>query len=48
MCNEALAALMRRFGICEERGSGIDKVVMQVELLQLAAPLLRNHLDFRE
>ena len=22
--NEALASLMRRFGICEERGSGID------------------------
>ncbi len=27
--NEALAALMRRFGICEERGSGWDKVVFQ-------------------
>lgn len=37
--NEALAALMRRFGICEERGSGIDKVVFQVELAQLPAPL---------
>ena len=37
--NEALAALMRRFGICEERGSGIDKVVFQVELSQLPAPL---------
>ena len=36
--NEALAALMRRFGICEERGSGIDKVVSQVELFQLPAP----------
>lgn len=30
--NEALASLMRRFRICEERGSGIDKVVFQVEL----------------
>ena len=29
--NETLAALMRRFGICEERGSGIDKVVAQTE-----------------
>ncbi|NOY27800.1 MAG: transcriptional regulator [Oligoflexia bacterium] len=37
--NEALASLMRRFGICEERGSGIDKVVAQVELFQLPPPL---------
>lgn len=37
--NEALASLMRRFGICEERGSGIDKVIFQVELFQLPAPL---------
>ena len=37
--NEALASRMRRFGICEERGSGIDKVVSQVELFQLPAPL---------
>jgi predicted HTH transcriptional regulator len=37
--NETLASLMRRFRICEERGSGIDKVVSQVELYQLPAPL---------
>jgi ATP-dependent DNA helicase RecG len=37
--NESLASLMRRFGICEERGSGIDKVVSQVEYYQLPAPL---------
>ncbi|RLF05524.1 MAG: transcriptional regulator, partial [Thermoprotei archaeon] len=37
--NEALASLMRRLGICEERGSGIDKVVLQSELFQLPAPL---------
>lgn len=36
--NEALAALMRRMGICEERGSGVDKVVFQAELYQLPAP----------
>lgn len=36
--NEALASMMRRFRICEERGSGIDKVVDQVELYQLPAP----------
>lgn len=40
--NEALASLMRRFGICEERGSGIDKVVFQVELFQLPAPLFER------
>lgn len=37
--NEELASLMRRFGICEERGSGIDKVIFQVEFFQLPAPL---------
>lgn len=36
--NEALASLMRRVGICEERGSGVDKVVCQTELYQLPAP----------
>lgn len=36
--NEALASLARRIGICEERGSGIDKVVFQTELHQLPAP----------
>jgi ATP-dependent DNA helicase RecG len=37
--NEALASMMRRVGICEERGSGIDKVVFQTELYQLPAPI---------
>ena len=37
--NEALTSLMRRFGICEERGSGWDKVVFQTEYYQLPAPL---------
>ncbi len=37
--NETLASLMRRFRICEERGSGIDKVISQIELFQLPAPL---------
>ncbi|WP_250481297.1 ATP-binding protein [Caballeronia sp. GAOx1] len=36
--NEALASLMRRFGICEERGSGVDKVVSETEAYQLPAP----------
>ncbi|GHA70963.1 ATP-binding protein [Pontibacter akesuensis] len=36
--NETLAAFMRRVGICEEKGSGIDKVISEVELAQLPAP----------
>jgi len=36
--NETLASLMRRFRICEERGSGIEKVVSCIELFQLPAP----------
>lgn len=36
--NETLAALMRRMGICEEKGSGIDKVVSLSEIFQLPAP----------
>jgi ATP-dependent DNA helicase RecG len=29
--NEALAGLMRRIGICEERGSGVDKAIDAIE-----------------
>jgi ATP-dependent DNA helicase RecG len=36
--NEMLASLMRRIGVCEERGSGVDKVVSQTEFYQLPAP----------
>ena len=39
--NERLADLMRRLRICEEKGSGIDKVISSVEEFQLPAP------DFR-
>lgn len=39
--NEILAALMRRMNICEERGSGIDKVIFNVEAFQLPAPEFR-------
>ena len=44
--NEALASVMRRTGICEERGSGWDKIVFQTEYHQLPAPLVEvteNH-----
>lgn len=39
--NEKLADLMRRMGICEEKGSGIDKVVFSTEYYQLPAPYVR-------
>jgi predicted HTH transcriptional regulator len=39
--NEALAGFMRRLNICEERGSGIDKVIFYIEMFQLPPP------DFR-
>ena len=39
--NDRLADLMRRFGLCEEKGSGVDKVVSAAEVYQLPAP------DFR-
>lgn len=42
--NERLADLMRRFGICEEKSSGIDRVVETAELMQLPAPeFLTSH-----
>lgn len=40
--NEALASFMRRIGICEERGSGIDKVVHCSEEYRLPAPLFET------
>jgi predicted HTH transcriptional regulator len=57
--NEALASFMRRIGVCEERGSGVDKVVFQTEFYQLPAPLFETtdehtravlfaHREFRE
>ncbi|MCK4302978.1 MAG: transcriptional regulator, partial [Candidatus Eisenbacteria sp.] len=39
--NEVIAGLLRRMEICEERGTGIDKVISSVEAHQLPAP------DFR-
>ena len=36
--NEKLAYFMRRVNICEERGSGIDKVVSATEIYQLPPP----------
>ena len=39
--NEDLARMMRRLGICEEKSSGIDRVIHEAEVYQLPAP------DFR-
>lgn len=39
--NETLASLMRRMGMCEEQGSGLDKVIALVEVFQLPPPLFR-------
>jgi ATP-dependent DNA helicase RecG len=57
--NERLADLMRRLGICEEKGSGVDKVIHSSEVFQLPAPdfrvgdhrtsaVLFAHMDFEE
>lgn len=40
--NEILAKMMRRLNLCEERGTGVDKVILQIEFFQLPAP------DFRK
>lgn len=39
--NEGLASLMRRMRLCEEQGSGLDKVINEVEIFQLPPPLFR-------
>jgi len=43
--NEALASLMRRMNMCEEQGSGLDKVLQEVEIFQLPPPLFRAELN---
>lgn len=43
--NEKLASFMRRIGICEERGSGYDKVVSSTEVYQLPAPEIEIYND---
>ncbi len=42
--NEKLTDLMRRMDICEERSSGVDRVVHTVEVYQLPAPEFRADL----
>jgi predicted HTH transcriptional regulator len=40
--NERLADFMRRMNICEEKSSGIDRVVQEAEIYQLPAPDFRT------
>lgn len=44
--NEKLASLMRRMNICEERGSGVDRALAQVEIFQLPPPLFQAEEDY--
>ncbi|WP_340313470.1 ATP-binding protein [Rhizorhabdus argentea] len=43
--NEMLASLMRRMGICEEQGSGLDKVVTSIEVYQLPPLKLQSEAE---
>lgn len=43
--NEKLAALMRRFHICEESGTGWDKIIISSELKHLPAPKINLYED---
>ena len=43
--NEALASLMRRMNLCEEQGTGLDKVIIHIELFQLPPPKLQEEND---
>lgn len=40
--NEKLAGLMRRLGLCEERGSGIDRALTEIEAGSLPPPLFQD------
>jgi hypothetical protein len=40
--NEKLASMMRRVRICEERGSGWDRIAREIELYQLPAPEVKS------
>ncbi len=40
--NEGMAQIMRKLRICEEKSSGIDRVIHEVEAFQLPAPDFRS------
>ena len=37
---------MRRFGFCEESGSGVDRALVSIELFQLPAPKFETYDNF--
>ena len=41
--NESLAAAMHKVGICEERGSGYDKIISYIEKYNLPAPIITEY-----
>lgn len=43
--NESMAGFMRKCGICEERGSGYDKVIMATCENELVAPIIQNQMS---
>jgi predicted HTH transcriptional regulator len=43
--NEKLASTMRELGLCEERGGGLDKTLIEVELRGLPAPEFNSSKD---
>ncbi len=46
--NERLASTMRAFGLCEERGGGLDKTLLEIELQHLPAPdFVSSNASFR-
>lgn len=40
-----MAGFMRKCGVCEERGSGYDKIVMATCENELIAPIVQNQMD---
>lgn len=43
--NDLLAGLMRRMKMCEQQGTGIDKVIAEAELYQLPPPDFRQEIE---
>ena len=41
--NESLVAAMRKVGICEERGSGYDKIISDIEKYNMPAPTITEY-----
>lgn len=46
--NEILASFMRRINICEERGSGIDKIVLKQNFINFLHLYLKLQTDIQD